>query len=129
MCYNGYMQIRSKIWLEVDGETVFGSGKRALLEGIIKYGSINKAAKEINISYRKALSYIQLMEQRLGIKLVERKAGGKNGGGAALTKNAEEFLVKYKELEEGVTEIIDSKFSGIFGATRSLKRSTGKKIR
>ncbi|MBI4848355.1 MAG: LysR family transcriptional regulator [Nitrospirae bacterium] len=123
------MQIRSKIWLEVDGEAVFGSGRRALLEGIIKYGSINRAAKEINISYRKALSYIQSMERRLGLPLVERKTGGRNGGGAALTKNAEVFLVKYKKLEEGVTEIIDSKFSGIFGASKSLKRSTGKKIR
>ena len=69
------MEIRSKIWLEINGEPVFGSGRDALLQGIDKYGSINKAAKVINISYRKALSYIQIMEKRLRIKLVERKAG------------------------------------------------------
>ena len=118
------MEIRSKIWLEKDGEPVFGSGRRALLEAIIKHGSINKAAKEINISYRKALSYIQSMEKRLSIKFVERKAGGKNGGGAALTKEAQVFLVKYRLLEEGINEIIDKKYSDAFG----IKRRSGKGV-
>ena len=51
-CYNGTMpiELRSKIWLEIDGETVFGSGRRALLEEIDRRGSINKAAKAIHIS-------------------------------------------------------------------------------
>ena len=110
------MEIRSKIWLEVDGETVFGSGRRALLEAIVIYGSINKAAQQINISYRKALSYIQSMEERLGMPLVNRKTGGKNGGGAVLTKDAEVFLKKYRLLEDGINETIDKKYSDIFGS-------------
>ncbi|MBI5408404.1 MAG: LysR family transcriptional regulator [Nitrospirae bacterium] len=114
------MEIRSKIWLEKDGEPVFGGGRRALLEEIEKLGSINKAAKEINISYRKALSYIQSMEERLGFKLVERKAGGKNGGGASLTCEASDFLGRYKMLEEGVNEIINKKFTEAFNV-----RNTG----
>lgn len=112
------MEIRSKIWLEINGEPVFGSGRDALLQGIDKYGSINKAAKAINISYRKALSYIQIMEKRLRIKLVERKAGGKHGGGAKLTKKAKEFLKKYEALEEGINEILDKRFLEIFGKKR-----------
>lgn len=109
------MEIRSKIWLEADGEPVFGSGRRALLDGIQKFGSINRAAREINISYRKALSYVNAMEDRLGIPLVERKAGGKSGGGAVLTKKAKDFLKKYELLEEGINEIVDRKFRKIFG--------------
>ena len=112
------MDIRSKIWLEIDGEPVFGSGRRALLEAIIKYGSINKAAHQVKISYRKALSYIQSMEERLGIPLVNRKTGGKNGGGAVLTKDAEVFMNKYRLLEDGINEIIDKKYSDIFGLKR-----------
>lgn len=115
------MDIRSKIWLETDGEPVFGSGRRALLEGIEKYGSINRAAREINISYRKALSYITAMEERLGISLVERKAGGKSGGGAVLTNKAKDFLKKYELLEDGINEIIDRKFSKIFGEVKVQK--------
>jgi molybdate transport system regulatory protein len=109
------MEIRSKIWLEIDGEPVFGSGRRALLDGIIRHGSINRAAKDINISYRKALSYIKTMEQRFGKTLVERRAGGKSGGGADLTAEAKEILRRYKMLEDGINTIIDRKFSEVFG--------------
>jgi molybdate transport system regulatory protein len=109
------MEIRSKIWLAVDGEPVFGSGREALLKSIDKMGSINKAAKDVNLSYRKALSYIQTMEQRLGKKLVERKAGGLHGGGASLTNEARGFLKKYELLEEGINEMLDRKFVEVFG--------------
>lgn len=115
------MEIRSKIWLEVDGEPVFGSGRRALLEAIVKYGSINKAAQERHVSYKKALSYIQSMEERTGIPLVERKTGGLHGGGAVLTKEATEFLKKYRLLENGVNELIDKKYLEIFKSMRPLK--------
>lgn len=108
------MEVRSKIWLEVDGEPVFGSGREALLRSIDKCGSINKASKDIRISYRKALGYIQAMEKRLGIELVMRKAGGKNGGGACLTKEAERFLDKYELFEQGINEMLDKKFIEIF---------------
>ena len=109
------MEIKSKLWIEVAGEPVFGRGRRFLLHAIDKYGSINQAAKEISISYRKAWSYIKAMEERLGIKLVERQAGGRNGGGAVLTKDAREFLKKYEQMEEGIREIVDMRFRKIFG--------------
>ena len=108
------MELRSKIWLEIDGETVFGSGRRALLDEIDKLGSINKAAKAINISFRKALSYIQSMELRLGKDLVIRQAGGKNGGGARLTDEARSLLDQYRKLEKGVQETLDRKFIAVF---------------
>lgn len=110
------MEIRSKIWLSVDGYPVFGSGREALLKAIDRLGSINKAAKDINISYRKALSSIQTMEQRLGKKLVERQTGGLHGGGASLTEDAREFMRKYEMLEEGVNDMLDEKFLEIFGS-------------
>lgn len=108
------MEIKSKLWIEVDGEPVFGRGRRFLLQAIDKYGSINQAAKEINISYRKAWSYIKAMEDRLGIRLVERQAGGRNGGGAQLTEDARDFLRRYEILEEGVRDMVDRRFKDIF---------------
>jgi len=116
------MEIRSKIWLEIDGEPVFGSGRRALLEGIIRHGSINKAAKEIHISYRKALSYIQSMEERFNAQLVKRKTGGKNGGGAVLTAGAKKLLQRYKMLEDGINEMHDIKFKEVFGSEKIIRK-------
>ncbi|MBI5102035.1 MAG: winged helix-turn-helix domain-containing protein [Nitrospirae bacterium] len=109
------MEIKSKLWIEVEGQAVFGRGRKFLLEAIDKHGSINQAANEINISYRKAWGYIKAMEERLGFKLIERQTGGKNGGGAVLTPGAREFLIKYEALEKGIQELVDKRFSKIFG--------------
>ena len=108
------MEIKSKLWIEVEGKPVFGRGRRFLLEAIDKCGSINQAAKDINISYRKAWGYIEAMEDRLGFKLIERRTGGRNGGGATLTEDARESLTKYEALEKGIREIVDNRFYEIF---------------
>jgi len=98
----------------MDGEPVFGRGRRFLLEAIDTYGSINQAAKEVGISYRKALSHIQVMEKRLGISLVVRQAGGRHGGGASLAPEAREFLKKFEKLEQGLREFVDAQFKELF---------------
>ncbi len=116
------MQIRSKIWIEVAGRPVFGRGRRFLLEAIEKHGSITAAAKEINISYRKAWGYIRAMEERLGMKLIERRTGGKDGGGAVLTDAAREFLERYALMEHGIREIVDEKFRGVFGPNAEMEK-------
>jgi len=109
------MEIKSKLWIESGGKPVFGGGRKYLLEAIDKHGSINQAAKEINISYRKAWGYIKAMEERLGFKLIERRTGGRTGGGAILTEEAREFLKKYALLESGIQELVDKRFCKIFG--------------
>ena len=112
------VQIKSKFWIEVDGRPVFGRGKICLLEAIDKYGSINQAAKEINISYRKAWSYLNAIEERLGMKLIERQTGGKDGGGAVLTENAKTILKQYKDMESGLQKIVEGRFRKIFNKNR-----------
>jgi formylmethanofuran dehydrogenase subunit E len=112
--HNG-LQIRSKIWIGMDEEPVFGKGRMKLLEAIGSTGSITKAAQAVNISYRRAWSYIKAMEERLGIRLVECRKGGKSGGGASLTEAAREFMGKYEQLEAGVRELVDRKFYETFG--------------
>ena len=108
------MQIRSKIWIEIEKEPVFGRGRRYLLEAIDKHGSINQAARKVNISYKKAWSHIKAMEERLGISLVECRTGGKSGGGGTLTDEARKFLKMYEELEKGINEFVDTRFNNIF---------------
>ena len=111
--HNG-LDIRSKLWIEAGGEPVFGRGRRFLLEAIDSHGSINRAAQQVDISFRKAWGHIKVMEDRLGVKLVDRQAGGKNGGGAALTDEARKFLKKYETLEKSIQEMVDKRFRRIF---------------
>lgn len=109
------LSIRSKVWLEAGGDPVFGRGRRFLLEAIDVYGSINRAARETGISFRKAWGHITTMEGRLGIRLVERTTGGRNGGGAALTAEARQFLKRFELMEDGIREIVDERFRRLFG--------------
>lgn len=108
------LKVKSKIWIEIEGEPVFGSGRRLLLEAIASHGSISQAARAVHVSYRKAWSHIQAMEERLGMRLVERRIGGKGGGGATLTREARRLLEKFDRLENGLAKIVDRKFTALF---------------
>ena len=114
------MEVRSKLWIESEGQPVFGRGRMMLLKAVDNYGSINQAAKEISISYRKAWGYINAMEERLGIPLVTRQTGGRNGGGALLTREARGFLEKYEELDSEIQKLVDDRFGRIFGTSGIL---------
>lgn len=105
------IQVRSKIWLEVDGEPVFGQGRERLLRLVQATGSINAAAKEMGIPYRKAWTFIDAMEKRLGFSLVNRLKGGTGGGTSTLTPKAEQLLEKYDLLQQGFGESVNRKFA------------------
>jgi len=93
-------RVRFKIWLEKDGDVVMGLGRDKLLREIDRLGSISKAAKQVGMSYKKAWSFLKTMEDRLGIKLVETRRGGKNGGGAVLTAEAKKLLEEFEEITD-----------------------------
>lgn len=104
------LQVRSKIWLETDGEPVFGQGRDELLRLIQNTGSINAAAKSMGIPYRKAWTYIDAMEKRLGFPLVNRLKGGPGGGESSLTPQAETLLRKFDLLQQGFNDKVNCKF-------------------
>ena len=105
------LQVRSKIWLEIDGEPVFGQGRDTLLRLIQSTGSINAAAKEMGLAYRKAWTYLDAMEKRLGFPLVNRLKGGAGGGSSALTPQAEALLQKFDLLQQGFNDQVNRKFA------------------
>jgi molybdate transport system regulatory protein len=104
------LQVRSKIWLEMDGEPVFGQGREDLLRLIRRTGSINAAAKEMGIPYRKAWTYIDAMERRMGFPLVLRQKGGAGGGESTLTPQAIILLEKFHALKKNFNKRVDRKF-------------------
>lgn len=104
------LQVRSKIWLEIDGEPVFGQGREKLMRLIQKTSSINAAAKEMGIPYRKAWTYLDAMEKRLGFPLVNRLKGGAGGGESTLTPQAVTLLEKFDLLQKGFNDTVNRKF-------------------
>lgn len=108
------LKVKSKVWLEKDSELVFGIGKAIILSHIQKTGSINRAAKELNMSYRHAWSYIKSAEKRLGKRLVICTKGGANGGSTTLTPYAKNLLKKFFSLERKVKLFTDKVYKEVF---------------
>lgn len=89
---------RSKVWLEADGQPFLGDGRYRLLLAIQRNGSINAAARELGISYRKAWSQLQAMEESAPFPLLVRKVGGRNGGFSHLTPEILQLMKRYEKL-------------------------------
>jgi molybdate transport system regulatory protein len=108
------LQPRSKIWIESQGEVVFGGGRVALFQAIEETGSIRQAANKLGMSYRAAWGKIKATEERLGMALVEKHAGGHQSG-ATLTLEAKELLKIYRKFKKDSDAAVDKLFARHFG--------------
>ena len=56
-------KIKSRIWIEADGNILLGEGRVNLLRAINEEGSLSKAAKVLGMSYKKAWSLIDAVNK------------------------------------------------------------------
>jgi molybdate transport system regulatory protein len=71
----------------MQGQTIaFGPGKADLLQAIAQTGSISGAAREMDMSYRRAWLLVEEMNRCFASPLVATATGGARGGGAAVTE-------------------------------------------
>jgi molybdate transport system regulatory protein len=96
------LEIKHKIWLEIDGKAIFGSGRQELLRAIDECGSLNSAAKKLSMSYRAAWGRLKNAEERMGLKLVQSDGTA----GMHLTEEARAFLAKFDYLERETDNFI-----------------------
>ncbi|WP_409227231.1 substrate-binding domain-containing protein [Gudongella sp. SC589] len=90
-----YIQLKNKKQISTDKLFL-------LLENIEREGSISKAATDMKISYRYAWGLINDTEDFLGIKLLDKKVGGAEGGGATLTEEGMDMLEHYHAIRDSV---------------------------
>ncbi len=107
-------RIRSKTWLEVNGKPFLGDGRFRLLSAIQRNGSINAAAKDLGISYRKAWAQLQAMEEASPFPLIERRTGGVGGGSSHLTPETLDLLKRFEKLRNQVNRKADQYFVTCF---------------
>jgi molybdate transport system regulatory protein len=108
------LSVRSKIWLEKAGEPVLGMGRLMLLKAVDAEGSISRAAKHCNISFRRAWSYLNSAEKNFGIKLLDRKKGGAGGGRSTLTPEARRLIEKFDLLSHDTGRYASKRFEDLF---------------
>lgn len=121
------MQIYLKLSiLNDEGLPFMGKGGVQLLRGIERLGSINQAAKEMNLSYVKALKIIKKMEASLDGKILKTKIGGKDHGGSELTPLAVKFLDLFTAYEAAVTDFAEEQFTVINKRLNNLRKRSNK---
>jgi molybdate transport system regulatory protein len=98
------IQLRSKVWLEVDGKLFMGWGRAQLLERIDELGSISAAARSMKLAYRNAWLWVEAMNGLAPAPLVEKSTGGSRGGHARLTEEGRRIVDEYKRVRASVRE-------------------------
>jgi molybdate transport system regulatory protein len=85
-----------------------GPGKARLLELIEETGSIRAAAAKMKLSYRRAWLLLQDMERIFGGAILERRTGGRSGGGAALNARGRDIVKLYRNAERRAARAVKS---------------------
>lgn len=80
-------------------EFYLGPGRADLLEGIAETGSISAAGKRMGMSYKRAWSLVQALNDGWGAPLVETSRGGAGQGGAMLTEDGHFVLLRYRAMQ------------------------------
>jgi molybdate transport system regulatory protein len=101
---------RVKVWLETDGEYVFGRGISKILKAVEETGSIKAAAEKIGKSYRFVWSKVKETEQTLGAPLVRTQVGGGDARRSELTDLARDLIREFDTLREQVSDLVNSEF-------------------
>ena len=113
-----------------------GPGKVALLESVHRHRSISAAARDLDMSYRRAWGLIADLNRTFSETVVETFPGRSQGAGAALTPFGERVVALYRTAErrcrkaagEALLEITQSsnpRYEAI-EITRSQKKKAGR---
>lgn len=110
------MRLRYKLWLEHEGlGKAFGDGPLEMLEKIDRLGSLRQAAAEMNMSYNQAWRLVRRLEGALGFLLLERRAGGREGGGSLVTGEARELMGRYRRFRREADQALNRLYRENFG--------------
>lgn len=109
------MNFKCKMWVEYNGQKVFGDGPCDILQRIERTGSLRMAASEIRMSYSQAWQLIDTLEKKLGFPLLIKKAGGALGGGSELTEEGAALTRKFtlfrKEADQALGDLFQKYFA------------------
>ena len=88
-----------------NGQRFFGPGVAELLERVREHRSLRAAAASMEIHEA---------EEGFGFRLLDSTIGGRHGGGASLTPEAEQLLADYRRFEADIFAYSQARFQEIF---------------
>ncbi|WP_136481305.1 winged helix-turn-helix domain-containing protein [Cognatitamlana onchidii] len=108
----GY-KIKSRIWIESENNVLLGEGRVHLLKAIHETGSLSKAAKSLNISYKKAWQLLDSVNKSAKKPVTINSIGGKGGGGAELTEYGQSLIQAFNEINRNCWAFLDKELARI----------------
>ena len=106
-------KIKSRIWIESENNVLLGEGRVHLLKAIQETGSLSKAAKSLNISYKKAWQLLDSINKSAKNPVTINSIGGKGGGGAELTEYGKSLVVAFDEINKNCWKFLDEQLEKI----------------
>jgi len=91
--------------------TFLGNGRIELLDIVHRTGSIKKAAKELKMSYRKAWSLLESMNNQAGEAYLIKSSGGSGGGGSQVTAAGLKAIKNFKKLDQKCQLFLDKELT------------------
>lgn len=86
---------------------VLSDSRIRLLEAIHQLGSLNRAAREVPLSYKAAWDALDSMNQHSPEPLVLRSTGGAGGGGTRLTDYALQLIALYRAMQSSQQDVLN----------------------
>jgi len=125
------LPLRLQLRILFDKHIALGPGKAELLWLIRETDSIAEAARRMGMSYMRAWSLLQTMNQCFRKPVVRTTRGGQSRGGARLTETGARLLELYQRLEteclvasKATREEIASRLKPSLGASTPAGRTT-----
>ena len=92
--------------IQVKHDIAIGPGKAQLLALIDECGSMAQAARRLGMSYQRAWTLVNAMNQHFVAPLVAKRRGGGQARGAQLTPLGREVLQLYRQIESEAARAI-----------------------
>jgi len=87
-------------------DPAMGPGKAELISRIEATGSISAAARQMNMSYRRAWLLVAAINESFIEPVVLTAIGGKRGGGAQVTEFGQQLVVQFHAMEDKASAAI-----------------------
>jgi molybdate transport system regulatory protein len=98
-----------------------GPGKIELLEHIARGGSLSQAARDLNMSYRRAWQLLESLNGSFLERVAVTAKGGRGGGGATLTRFGERLVEVYRQFDAEIQARAARRFGEIQRQTRGAR--------
>ncbi len=123
---DGYA-LAGRLWVEKDGETYLGWGRVTLLERIAEHGSLNRAARSMEMGYRHAWELLDQMNRLSPKPLVTTSTGGPGGGGSQLTPEGRAAVENFRRLADDFRLWLQQRDPRLWRADRAPQKPARRK--